>query len=153
MENIHRFLIFTILEDHMQKLVKRKMHYETIMPVEAYEEENNNNDDDWTEDLVSIGITFLGAVTGFVTRNPWVGAAVASVGIGHTVANNEEMMEGITAGIHAQTEAELQMADAALNAVSNAYNNGAQAITDAYIDWTSDLDIDYDDPLVQAYGE
>ena len=53
----------------MQKLVKRRMHYELIMPVEAYEEENNN--DDLVQDLISIGITVAGVVTGFVTSASW----------------------------------------------------------------------------------
>ena len=132
----------------MQKLVKKTLHYETIMPVEAYHEEDNN--DDWTDDLVSIGFGVLGAVTGFVTRNPWVGVAVAGAGIGYTVANNEEMMESINEGINAQTEADLLMADAMINTagaiantVGEAYNAGAEAITDAYIDWY------YDDELAE----
>ena len=44
----------------MQKLVKRKMHYETIMPVEAYHPE----DDTWQDD-VSLWLTVVGGVLAF----------------------------------------------------------------------------------------
>ncbi len=134
----------------MQKLVKRKMHYETIMPVEAYEGE----DDDWeTEIGIALAATGIGVeaavLAGFIT-----GPVGATIGIGLGVAaitnaalHNEELMETVGEGSALQAQANVAMANDIANTVSDINN----AAGDVIIDFVGS--IDHDDPIVQAYGE
>lgn len=80
----------------MQKLVKRKMHYETIMPVEAYHSE----DDTWQDDI-SLWLTVAG---GAVARlNPWVGVTIAGAGvINHFY--HDEIVDGLEVMADAEVE-------------------------------------------------
>ena len=43
----------------MQKLVKRKMHYETIMPVEAYHPEDDTWKDEINNFFLGVGVVSL----------------------------------------------------------------------------------------------
>ncbi len=134
----------------MQKLVKRKMHYETIMPVEAYEGE----DDDWeTEIGIALAVTGIGVeaavLAGFIT-----GPVGATIGIGLGVAaitnaalHNEELMETVGEGSALQAQANVAMANDIANTVSDINN----AAGDIIMDFVGN--IDQDDPIVQAYGE
>ena len=120
----------------MQKLVKKTLHYETIMPVEAYHPE----DDTW-EDAISLGLTIAGGILAFT--NPWVGVGIAATGLVNAAVHNEELMETVGEGSALQAQANVAMANDITNTVSDAYNAGAEAITDAYIDWY------YDDELAE----
>ena len=124
----------------MQKLIKRKLHYETIMPVEAYHPE----DDTW-QDEIADSITLAGCGAAIVTGSI-PGIMLCGAALMNEMIHTEEYQEGL----QAQAEADLLMADAIANTpgaiantVSDAYNAGAEAITDAYIDWY------YDDELAE----
>ncbi len=131
----------------MQKLVKRKMHYETIMPVEAYEGETKM---DGLMDMEEIYFwTFWGA-TATVATIPYVGpyAASAMPIVDHYY--HDEMVDGLQGVLETtfdQAAAEAQAGEAIRELASDA----SEAIMEGFIDWSSD--IDYDDPIVQAYGE
>ena len=81
----------------MQKLVKRRMHYETIMPVEAYHPE----DDTW-QDEISLGLTIVGGVLAFVA-SPWVGVGVAAAGVANHFFH-DEMVDGVEAMAEGEVE-------------------------------------------------
>ena len=80
----------------MQKLVKKTLHYETIMPVEAYHPE----DDTWQDD-VSLWLTVAGGV--LARANPWVGASLAGAGVINHFFHDE-----IVDGIEAMAEGEVE---------------------------------------------
>ncbi len=127
----------------MQKLVKRKMHYETIMPVEAYHPE----DDTW-QDEISLGLTIAGGGLAFVAC-PWVGVGVAVAGVANHFFH-DEMVDGVEAMAEGEVERqniEQENHDAMHNAVVDINN----VMGDAVIDFVGD--IDQDDPMVQLYGE
>lgn len=128
----------------MQKLVKRKMHYETIMPVEAYEGEEK---DELMEEIYFW--TFWGA-TAVVATIPYAGpyAAAAMPIADHYY--HDEMVDGLQGTLETtfdQAAAEAQAGEA----VRELAGDASEAIMEGFIDWSSD--IDYDDPIVQAYGE
>ena len=136
----------------MQKLVKRRMHYETIMPVEAYEGEEN--DDDW-ETEIGLGLTAAGIIVegatylGFIS-NPvghGIGFALGMGAIANAALHNEELMEDIGESSVVQAQASVAMGAA----INNTIQSTGDAIMQGFIDWSSD--IDYDDPIVQEYGE
>lgn len=70
----------------MQKLVKRRMHYQAIVPVEAYHPE----DDTW-EDEINLGLTLIGCGTLIVAPNPW-SATLCGASLLNTVAHHEPTM-------------------------------------------------------------
>ena len=131
----------------MQKLVKRKMHYETIMPIEAYEGETKM---DGLMDMEDIYFwTFWGA-TVTVATIPYAGpyAAAAMPIVDHYY--HDEMVDGLqgileTTGDQAAAEAQ------AGEAVRELVGDANEAIGDAVIDFVGS--IDQDDPMVQLYGE
>ena len=90
----------------MQKLVKRKMHYETIMPVEAYGAEEKDIIDDI---LIAAGCG-VAIATGSMVGMTLCGAALLNEHVIHT----EEYREAL----HTQAEADLLMADALLDGLS-----------------------------------
>ncbi len=124
----------------MQKLVKRKMHYETIMPVEAYHPE----DDTW-EDEISLALTIAGGILAFT--NPWVGVCIAATGLVNAAVHDEELMETVGEGSALQAQANVAMA----NEIVNTVNDIGNAAGDAVMDFVAD--IDQNDPMVQLYGE
>ena len=126
----------------MQKLVKRKMHYETIMPVEAYHPE----DDTWQDDI-SLWLTVAGGV--LARANPWVGASLAGAGVINHFFHDE-----IVDGVEAMAEGEVErqnIEQANHDAMHNSAVDVNEAIGDAVIDFVGS--IDHDDPIVQLYGE
>ena len=90
----------------MQKLVKRKMHYETIMPVEAYHPE-----DDTLEDEINMGILIGSCVWALGSPDP-VGDAFCIAGIANYLAHDEPTVELVTGVMEAYGEAELQRLEA-----------------------------------------
>lgn len=127
----------------MQKLVKKTLHYETIMPVEAYECE----DDPLTEETEFWGMKGLSSTIGFVVgvvAGPPAGflAGLAVEGANHygdlwdTMAEGEVERQNIEQANH----------DAMHNLVTTNTDIG-----DAIIDFVGD--IDQNDPIVQLYGE
>ncbi|MXY99529.1 hypothetical protein F4Y93_02365 [Candidatus Poribacteria bacterium] len=126
----------------MQKLVKRKMHYETIIPVEAYHPE----DDTWQDD-VSLWLTVAGGI--LARANPWVGAGIAGAGVINHFFHDE-----IVDGVEAMAEGEVErqnIEQANHDAMHNSAVDVNEAIGDAVIDFVGS--IDHDDPIVQLYGE
>ena len=128
----------------MQKLVKRKMHYETIMPVEAYHPE----DDTWEDEINNF---FLGVgVVSLFLPSPLnaVGGTVSTLGsLANTIAHDEQAMETLNQVAFAEEEAHRLAGETIVQAAQETN----EAIMEGFIDWSSD--IDYDDPIVQAYGE
>lgn len=133
----------------MQKLVKRRMHYETIMPVEAYHEEDR--DSDWLSDTISVTLGVISVVAAFIPGGQVIGAAYGAMGIAHTILHDEPeyiaVMEGVGEAAGNDTEAYRAGAETIVEVAQEAN----EAIMEGFIDWSSD--IDYDDPIVQAYGE
>ena len=131
----------------MQKLVKRKMHYETIMPVEAYEGETKM---DGLMDMEDIYFwTFWGA-TVTVATIPYAGpyAAAAMPIVDHYY--HDEMVDGLQ-GILETTCDQAAVEAQAGEAVRELVGDANEAIGDAVIDFVGS--IDQDDPMVQLYGE
>ena len=136
----------------MQKLVKKTLHYETIMPVEAYEGEEK--DDDWETEigviLAAAGIIAEGAAyLGFIS-NPvghGIGMALGMGAIANAALHNEELMEDIGESSVVQAQASVAMA----NEIVNTVNDIGNAAGDAVMDFVAD--IDQNDPMVQLYGE
>ena len=128
----------------MQKLVKRKMHYETIMPVEAYEGEEEK-DEDWG-DIISVALSTLGMGIAACTGS-FVGVVLAGLSVGNTAWRDEENMAFTGEAAVVQAESQVAMGEA----INNTIQSTGDAIMEGFIDWSSD--IDYDDPIVQAYGE
>ena len=89
----------------MQKLVKKVLHYETIMPVEAYHPE----DDTW-EDEINLALLIGGCGTLVFAPNPW-SAALCGAGILNTVAHHEPTVEFVTDVMEANIEADRQRMD------------------------------------------
>ncbi len=117
----------------MQKLVKRKMHYETIMPVEAYEGE-----DDW-KDEIALGLTLAGCgaaiVTGNVPGMTLCAAALLNEGMHHepTVEFAQDVMEANVEVTEQRLRAEADVADAVFGAIATgvgALYDGAVAVYD-----------------------
>ena len=136
----------------MQKLVKRRMHYETIMPVEAYEGEEK--DDDW-ETEIGLGLTAAGIIVegatylGFIS-NPvghGIGFALGMGAIANAALHNEELMEDIGESSVVQAQASVAMGAA----INNAIQSTGDAIMGGIIDFVGG--IDQGDPMVQLYGE
>ena len=128
----------------MQKLVKRKMHYELIMPVEAYEGEEEK-DEDWG-DIISVALSTLGMGIAACTGS-FAGVVLAGLSFGNTAWRDEENMAFTGEAAVVQAESQVAMGEA----INNTIQSTGDAIMEGFIDWSSD--IDYDDPIVQAYGE
>lgn len=129
----------------MQKLVKKTLHYETIMPIEAYEGEEKK--DEMMEDIYFW--TFWGA-TLTVATIPYAGpyAAAAMPVVDHYY--HDEMVDGLQGVLETtfdQAAAEAQAGEAVRELASDA----SEAIMEGIIDFVSDIDLD--DPIVQQYGE
>lgn len=127
----------------MQKLVKRKMHYETIMPVEAYHPEDTSEDD--INDLLLIG-----SCTWAILSPDPVGELFCGAAILNNLVHDEEVVDaftGIMENAFEQAATEAQAGEAVRELASDA----SEGIMQGFIDWSSD--IDYDDPTVQQYGE
>ena len=136
----------------MQKLMKRKMHYETIMPVEAYDCEEQ--DDDWeTEIGIALAATGIGVeaavLLGFVSGpvGATIGIGLGAAAITNAAVHNEELMETVGEGSALQAQANVAMA----NEIVNTVNDIGNAAGDAVMDFVSN--IDQNDPMVQLYGE
>ncbi len=121
----------------MQKLMKRKMHYETIMPVEAYEGEEKDEVMEeiyfWTLWSASVSIPY----------------AAPALHIADHYYHDEmvDALQGTLETTFDQAAAEAQAGEA----IRELAGDANEAIMEGFIDWSSD--IDYDDPIVQAYGE
>ena len=106
----------------MQKLVKKTLHYETIMPVEAYEGE-----DDW-KDEIALGLTIAGCgaaiVTGNVLGMTLCGGALLNEGMHHepTVEFAQDVMEANVEATEQQLRAEADLAEAVIGFAADAYN-------------------------------
>ena len=128
----------------MQKLVKRKMHYETIMPVEAYECE----DDSLSEDAEFWGMKAFSASIAFAVGVVFGPPAGFLAGTAVEAANHYgDLWDTMAEGEVERQNIEQENHDATHNAVVD-INNG---LGDAVIDFVGS--IDHDDPIVQAYGE
>ncbi|MCY3680121.1 MAG: hypothetical protein OXH16_01900 [Gemmatimonadetes bacterium] len=126
----------------MQKLVKRKMHYETIMPVEAYECEDERVEDYYFWTIFALSTT------------PVVGPVVGPVLAVADHYYHDEMVDAF-----------VDYSDREIERIQNEVE-GNQAVVDAAIDGVQELNeaagnviidfvgsIDHDDPIVQLYGE
>ncbi len=136
----------------MQKLVKRKMHYETIMPIEAYEGEEK--DDDWeTEIGIALAATGIGVeaavLLGFVSGpvGATIGIGLGAAAITNAAVHNEELMADIGESSALQAQANVAMANEIVNTVSDIGNAAGEAVMDFV------ANIDQNDPMVQLYGE
>ncbi len=118
----------------MQKLVKRKMHYETIMPVEAYHPE----DDTW-EDEINAGLLLLGGISIFLPP-PFngIGSAITLLGgAGNMAAHHEPTVEFVTEAVQAYDEAEIQnIRDEAAH--SEMILEGGGSVVGAFVDALDD---------------
>ncbi len=128
----------------MQKLVKKTLHYETIMPVEAYEGEEKDEVMEeiyfWTLWGASVAAASIPSV------GPYAGPAL------HIADHyyHDEMVDALQGTLETtfdQAAAEAQAGEA----IRELAGDANEAIMEGFIDWSSD--IDYDDPIVQAYGE
>ena len=111
----------------MQKLVKKTLHYETIMPVEAYEGEEKK--DEMMEDIYFW--TFWGA-TLTVATIPYAGpyAAAAMPVVDHYY--HDEMVDGLQGVLETtfdQAAAEAQAGEA----IRELVGDGVQAVGDAIV--------------------
>ena len=128
----------------MQKLVKRKMHYETIMPVEAYECE----DDPLSEDAEFWGMKGFSASIGFVVGVVFGPPAGFLAATAVECANHYgDLWDTMAEGEVERQNIEQENHDAMHNAVVDINN----AMGDAVIDFVGSIDLD--DPIVQLYGE
>ena len=128
----------------MQKLVKRKMHYETIMPVEAYECE----DDSLSEDAEFWGMKAFSASIAFAVGVVFGPPAGFLAGTAVEAANHYgDLWDTMAEGEVERQRIEQENAEALHSAVVD-INNG---LGDAVIDFVGS--IDQDDPMVQLYGE
>ena len=113
----------------MQKLMKRKMHYETIMPIEAYEDEALEEAYFWT---LWGGMTGVGAAAIYAS-NP-VGWGVLAAGAAITVADHyyhDEMLDAYVAAGESELERQnIEQAnhDAMHNTVVNIVDNIVEGI-------------------------
>ncbi len=86
----------------MQKLVKKTLHYETIMPVEAYHPE----DDTW-EDEINLALTIGSCVWAIASPDPFGEVACAGFVL-NTLAHDEPTVEFVTDVMEANIEADRQ---------------------------------------------
>ena len=128
----------------MQKLVKKTLHYETIMPVEAYHPEDDTWQDEINNFFLGVGVVSLFLPTPFNAA----GGTVATLGaLANTIAHDEQAMETLNQAAFAEEEAHRLAGETIVQAAQETN----EAIMEGFIDWSSD--IDYDDPIVQEYGE
>ena len=125
----------------MQKLVKKTLHYETIMPVEAYHPE----DDDW-ETEIGLVLT-IGGMAATVLGFPGVGLLLGGAAIANTIVHDEQSMETLNHVAFAEEEAYRLAGESMVQEAQEA----SEAIMEGIIDFVSDIDLD--DPIVQQYGE
>lgn len=92
----------------MQKLVKKTLHYETIMPVEAYEGE----DDDW-ETEIGVALNTAGFILSLtpVPGGRVIGGALCVTGLLVTAAHHEPTVEFVQDVMEANIEADRQRRD------------------------------------------
>ena len=113
----------------MQKLVKKTLHYETIMPVEAYEGE-----DTW-EDEINAVFLGIGGVSVFLPA-PFngIGGAISFLGGAvNMAAHHEPTVEFVTEVVEAYDEAEIQnIRDEAAH--SEMILGGVGSVVDAFVD-------------------
>lgn len=140
----------------MQKLVKKTRHYQTLVPVEAYEGEGGYFSQEKIDDyllLGSCGFAVYSAATGF-TPGAVVGLAFCAAGAANTDTGREVIATGIETYGERQMEvglAELEGNQELGNRIGDALSDANDAFGDAVIDWVGS--IDQDDPMVQLYGE
>lgn len=125
----------------MQKLVKRRMHYETIMPVEAYECEDDplmEEAEFWGMGLfiVSAGIvgTALGGPLGGIAASQAVRAADHYFDLWDTMAEGEVERQRIEQENH----------DAMHNLISNTVDAIIEGANDVASDFLDELGVDED---------
>ena len=117
----------------MQKLVKKTLHYETIMPVEAYDEEDN-----W-KDEIALGLTIAGCgaaiVTGNVLGMTLCGGALLNEGMHHepTVEFVQDVMEANIEADRQRMEQDADMAQAVIDTAGD--------IVEGLLDYESDYPI------------
>lgn len=130
----------------MQKLVKKTRHYQTLVPVEAYEGEEGYLWQDEIDAVIwGIGVASLRAPAPFNT----IGGVICAVG---TAANTDTGREFIAETIEAIGEyrqREFEAYQMAGEASLETARNINDAFGDAVIDWVSGLDTGVEDP----YGE
>lgn len=108
----------------MQKLVKRKMYYETIMPVEAYDDEKKKEDKN-EADIIGAALTFGGLLlTAGGPISQAAGMLLAGGGLATTAIHNEQFTE--TAREVAAVEAETDLIIS--EGLVDAFSAGASAI-------------------------
>ena len=115
----------------MQKLVKRKMHYETIMPVEAYHPE----DDTW-EDEINLALLIGGCGTLVLAPNPW-SATLCGAGILNTVAHHEPTMNLVSEMEQANVEHNINVWEAEAEGTEMILE-GVGSVVDAFVDALDD---------------
>ena len=111
------------------------------MPVEAYHPE----DDDW-ETEIGLALT-VGGMIATVLGCPGVGLSLGGGAIANTIVHDEQAMETLNHVAFAEEEAYRLAGESIVQEAQEA----SEAIMQGFIDWSSD--IDYDDPIVQEYGE
>lgn len=133
----------------MQKLVKKTRHYQTLVPVEAYEGEGSY----FFQEEIDDSLLWFGCGMAIRAGSVW---GVAACGV--ALANTDTGREVIATGIETYGERQMEVGLAELegnqelgNRIGDALSDANDAFGDAVIDWVGS--IDQDDPMVQLYGE
>lgn len=115
----------------MQKLVKKTRHYQTLVPVEAYQGEEGYFFQEETDDFLlgfSCGFGIRSAMSGF-TPGAVVGLATCGVALANTDTGREVIADTFEAMAEYQ-EAEREAYRMAGETIGNAIADGIDAIAD-----------------------
>ena len=136
----------------MQKLVKKTRHYQTLVPVEAYQGEEGYFLQE--EISIALGVGALGVeaavMAGFVSSP--VGHAVAiDLGVASLANTNtgREVIAAVNETVAEYQQREFEAYQMAGEAALDALSDANDAFGDAVIDWVRGMDPGVEDP----YGE
>lgn len=126
----------------MQKLVKKTRHYQTLVPVEAYEGEEENWQDEIDAVIWGIGVASIFAPAPFNT----IGGVICAVGTAANTDTGREIIAETTEAIGEYQQREFEAYQMAGEAALETARNINDAFGDAVIDWVSNIDHGVDDP-------
>ena len=137
----------------MQKLVKRRMHYETIMPVEAYEDEDNTI---W-EEIYFWGLTSNTTATsialGTMIGGPAGTFVGTTLGVGVAVVDHyfhDEMVDALQVMGEGMAQQQLHNMEVQ-QAMGDMISDGAQAVVDTIVEGIEALgDYESDTPVASG---